>query len=462
MNETSSEMLLHGGLRGHYRRFLLSALGGAAITSVYSFVDTVAVGFGVGPAGVAATAVLLPSFGVVAFLGTVFGVGGGILLSSARGRGEARLGDGYFTASLLAVVLISLLATAGVLLGGDPVWRLCGSDDALLPLVREYGVIVVTSWPFATLSMYLACMLRNDGAPGQVLLAVISGGVLNAFGDWLLVFPFGMGMAGAAIATAAGTFLQAIILLAYFFRKQCALRLAAPRLWPKGVFRQLFGAGFSAGVPSIALIVLTILLNNQVMRYGGEAALAVYGVAISLSTFFQQIYSGVGQALQPIVSIHFGAGARARIRRTFWLALRTIALLGAIFLGMGCFFPTALTRVFMSPSPEVLAVAPGILRGVSISFLPMGFIILACYYLQSLMRTRLSCALSLSRGVVVSGILLVALPPVMGLSGTWWALIIAEYATALWAGVSLFRMRGQECERFVPYLQEILARNHEA
>lgn len=437
--------LLRGTLRGHYRRFLLPSLGGAAATSIYSFVDTVAVGQGVGPAGAAAAAVLLPSFGVVAFLGTAFGVGGAVLLGRARGAGREREARGWFSASLAAVVGLTVAATLLTLAAGDAVWRLCGSDDALLPLVRAYGVWVVASWTFTALSMHLACMIRNDGAPGHVLAAIVAGGLLNVFGDWLLVFPLRMGMAGAAIATVAGAVLQTAVLLAYFLRGRCALRWAPPRLWPRRAVGRTLAAGFSAGVPSVACVLLTTLLNHQAIRHGGAAALAVFGVAMCLSVFFQQLFGGVGQALQPLVSVSLGAGARARLRRAFRLAMRDAALFGLLCTLPGALFPETVVRVFMEGTPEVLAVAPGILRGVSLGFLPMSLTILAGYHLQALMRTGLASALALSRGLALSGGLMLLLPPLMGLRGVWWALTLAEYVTAVLAALALLWLRGREC-----------------
>lgn len=136
----SADPLLSGPLRKHWRTYLVPALGGAAVTSVYSIVDTIAIGYGVGPAGAAAAAVLVPSFGLMAFLGTLLGMGGAILLATARGRGDRREGDAWFTLSFLLCVIVGAIVAASVLLAGTP------SGDSAARTTRLFG------WPMNTAS----------------------------------------------------------------------------------------------------------------------------------------------------------------------------------------------------------------------------------------------------------------------------------------------------------------------
>lgn len=352
-----ADPLLYGPLRGHWRTYLVPALGGAAVTSVYSIVDTIAIGYGVGPTGTAAAAVLIPSFGLMAFLGTLLGMGGAILLATARGRGDRREGDAWFTLTFLLCAAVGVAVAAAVLLAGDAFWRFCGADDALTPLANEYGFWVVLTWPGAMLSLALACLIRNDGAPGYALAAIVAGGVLNILGDWLLVFPFriGTGMAGAGIATAAGCALQTLLLVGYLFRRRSTLRFAPPSLWPRRAIRRLCAVGLAPALPNAAVAVVVTLANHQAMRHGGVAALSILGIMLTLTTLYQQLFNGVAQALQPIVSVNFGAGGRARIRRAFWMGVRVSFMLGLACSLLSLFFPIGTLRLFMNPTPEVIA-----------------------------------------------------------------------------------------------------------
>lgn len=123
-------------------------------------------------------------------------------------------------------------------------------------------------------------------------------------------------------------------------------------LQPLRASRNVLFAGFSASVIDIAFIVLTVILNKQVLRYGGEAALAVFGVVITCSSLFQHLFSGVGQATQPIVSTNFGAGLRDRIHEIDKLSVLTALLMGVAFALVGILFPVQITKLFVDATPR--------------------------------------------------------------------------------------------------------------
>ena len=446
MRADREDALLRGEVRGHWRRYLAPALGGAAVTSVYSIVDTIAIGYGVGGDGVAAAAVLLPSFGLMGFLGTLFGMGGAVLLATARGRGRPREANAWFSLSLLLTLAVGVAVAAAVLLTDDLPWLLSGADRAIVPLVREYGFWVVLTWPCAMLSLHLGNCVRNDGAPGYVLFAVVSGGCLNIVGDWLLVFPFkiGTGMAGAGIATAAGCLLQTALLVGYLFRARCGLRLLPRRAWPRGGAARICAVGFSAGLPNAATAVIAAVTNIQAMRHGGVAALAVFGIMMTLVCLYQQLFNGVAQALQPIVSPNFGAGRRARVKRAFRLAVRTALALGGLLSALSLLFPLGTVRCFTPLTPEIAAVAPAIVRGLALAFPPMALVILAAGYLQALLRTAQSVALAFLRSLAVSLALLLLLPHLLGLTGVWLAITATEWLVLILALLALLALRGKE------------------
>lgn len=305
-----------------------------------------------------------------------------------------------------------------------------------MPLVKRYTDPIVWTMPFFIFSSYLSCLVRSDGAPGRVMSAVVIGGVFNIFADWLFVFPLKLGMTGAAVATVIGTVIQFIVLCSYFFTQNCSLKLVKPfRL--SIALRNILIAGLSAGVIDIAFIILTVILNKQILRYGGEAALTVFGVLISCSGMFQHLFSGVGQAIQPIVSMNFGAGQFQRIREVDKLSVITALIMGIMFSIVGVLFPLQLTTFFVDVTPQIIEIAPKIVRIYFLSFLPMGINIQATYYLQSVMRTKWSNILSLLRGLIISGALSYLLPLLWGIDGIWWAMVIAEFVVVIFSIICL-------------------------
>lgn len=428
--------LLKTDIKKLYRSYLVPSLSAAVVTSVYGFVDMIAIGRGVGADGAAALSIATPVFGVISLFGLLCGVGNSVYMGKARGEGRMEKANAYFSASLLLTVLFTILIWIAFIVFSVQICTFFGANEALMPLVKAYTDPIVWTMPFFIFSAYLSCVVRSDGAPDRVMAAVVTGGVFNVFADWFFVFPMAWGMTGAALATVLGTVIQFIVLCSHFFSKKCSLKLVKPfRL--SIAFRNVLIAGFSAGVIDIAFIVLTVILNKQVLRYGGEAALTVFGVLITCSSMFQHLYSGVGQAIQPIVSMNFGAGQIQRIREVDKLSVMTALFMGIVFALAGVLFPLQLTTFFVDATPEVIEIAPGIVRIYFLSFLPMGINIQATYYLQSVMWTKWSNILSLLRGLILSGALVYLLPVLWGIDGVWWAMVITESVVVFFSVICL-------------------------
>ncbi len=420
--------LLTGSVRSIYFKYLSAAFGSALTTSIYSMVDMAAVGQYQGPEGTAALAVVAPLWNLVYSLGLMAGIGGGVLFSTARGRKKGDENQ-FFTASVLLGTLVSALCWAAIVFYEEPLLRLFGGTDDLIPLAREYLSAIRFAVPLFPFSQILASFLRNDGDPALATGAVLLGGVCNMVGDYLFVFPLGMGVYGAGLATALGGLVTDVVMIVHFLRRRNTLRLCRVRQLTRRT-GELVVSGFSAFFVDAAMGILTILFNRQIVRYAGTDALAVYGVVVNISTFVQCCAYSVGQASQPIFSVNFGAGKGDRIRAVLRLALATVAVIGVAWTAAVWLLPVPLVRVFMKPTAAVLAVAPGILRRYGLSFLLLPLNIFSTYYFQSLLRPGIAFAVSVGRGAVVSGALILLLPALMGADSLWFAMPITELVVA--------------------------------
>lgn len=430
---------LTADVRALYRKYLFASLGSAMVMSIYSFVDTIAVGQAVGPMGTAAIAVLNPFFCVMIFLAILCGIGGAVLMSNAKGEGLEERGNAYFTAALMLVAAIIIVGWPLFYIFHEQVFTFFGADATNMPYVLAYGKWLVLFFPMFVLPTFLGAFLRNDGAPGRATLGVVAGGLFNIFGDWYFCFPLDMGMEGAAIATVSGTTIQAAIMATHFLRRRkCHLRL----VWPKRLFadmRRIVVLGFGAGVLDLGNVLIAIIINNQIMRYGGVEALSVYGVVGTISLLFQALFCGVGQAVQPLVSTNYGARQMQRVQQVFRLAFATVLVMGVIFTLIGELFPTQITRLFIAATPEVLAVAPLVFRCYFPFFLFLGITVLATYYLQSIMHERQGMTVSVLRSLVLSNAMLLVLPMALGLVGVFTAMPVSECCIAMLALVFIRR-----------------------
>lgn len=421
-----------------YRKFLVASLASAAVMSVYSFIDTIAVGQSEGPVGAAAMAVITPLYGVLVFLGILCGVGGSVLYGNARGEGKTEKANALFTAATGLMAALTVLVWVGFAVFHEPVFTFFGADAELMPKVMEYARWLIWFLPMFIAPTFISSFIRNDGNPGLALAAVIIGGSINIFCDWFFVFPLGMGMTGAALATVIGTTAQVLIMCSHFFTRKCTLRFVKPN-HVKPAIRQTLSIGFGASVLDLGTVILAIIMNNQIMRYGDTNALAIYGVVATITSLFQALFCGVGQAIQPIVSANCGAMRRERIKQIWKLSFRTVVIMGIIFTGIGELFPVQITRLFIDATPEVIAAAPSIIRPFFFIFLFLGITVLSTYHLQSIMHGTVSMIVALLRSVVISGLLLFILPLWFDIFGVWVAMPISELIVAIVALVYIHK-----------------------
>ncbi len=429
--------LLSGKIKSLYFKYLSAAFGSAMITSVYSIVDMAMVGQYQGPEGTAALAVVAPVWNIIYSLGLLMGIGGSVIFSTRRGSGHGGGGENqYFTAALIGSAALAVMAWLGVICFEEPILCFFGADEALLAPAQDYMRPIKYVFPLFLFNQMLAAFLRNDGDPGRATLGVLSGGIFNVFGDYIFVFPCGMGIFGAGLATAIGSAISFIVMLTHFVSRRNTLRLVKPeRLAHK--LGEISVTGFSTFFIDVAMGILTVLFNRQIMRYLGSDALAVYGPVIQISTFVQCCAYSVGQAAQPIISTNYGAENGGRIRETLRLALWTAAFFGLFWTALSMICPNLYIRIFMSPTQEILEMAPAIIRTYSVSFLLLPLNIFSTYYFQAIMRPRAAFAVSVARGLVISGALILLLPQLAGAGSLWLAMPLTELLVAVYAAAAI-------------------------
>lgn len=332
-----------------------------------------------GPAGTAALAVVSPIWNIIYSQGLLMGIGGAALFSTLRGESEKnrRRSNEYSTAALVGTALLAAAAWLAVIFF-DRELLLFGAEETLLPLARQYLLPVKFAVPSFLFTQIMAAFLRNDGKPGLATKAVLFGGIFNVFGDYLFVFTLRMGIMGAGLATAMGSVFSLLIMLTHFRSARNTLRLERPsKLLSK--LRAIVVTGFSTFFIDVAMGILTVLFNRQILKYLGTAV--VFGLV--------------------------------------WTALAKAA-------------PNLFVRIFMAPTEEILAIAPNIIRCYGLSFLLLPLNIFSTYYFQALMKPLTSFVVSVSRGALISGILICVLPAAAGADAIWLSMPLTELAVAVY------------------------------
>ena len=414
--------LTQGSIKKHYFRYLGAAFGGSMISCIYGLVDVAVVGQYQGPQGTAALSIVAPIWTILYSLGILTGSGGSIKYTYYKAQGKTDKANAYFTLSLLLTSAIAVVCWIGLTVFDDQLLRLFGADDALLPLAKAYLrpiQFVIPAYPFTQM---LAAYLRNDNAPGFAAFATLCGGCFNIFGDLYFVFGLNMGIFGAGLATAIGVTLTIAVMVSHFFSRKNTLKLARIHGYIHRAKELVFN-GCSVFVSEIAMGMIAMLFNRQIMNYFGSDALAVFGVIVQISGLVQCFTYAVGQAAQPIVSENYSVHNIERIRETRKYSLWTAAVL---------LFPNNFVKIFMSPTDSVLQIAPGIMQTYGLAYLLLPLNIFATYYFQSVMQPKTALIISMARGMVLCGVLVFVLPALFGAKLLWWVMPITEFAVAIY------------------------------
>ena len=422
--------LLQGKVKNIYFKYLVAAFGSAMITSIYSIVDMAMVGQYQGPTGTAALAVVAPIWNIIYSLGLLTGIGGSVLYSHARGKSTKEEANEFFTVAFIGTVLFAVASWVAIVFFEEPLLMLFGANEALLPLAQDYMKPIRFAIPLFVFNQMFAAFLRNDNRPALATGAVLAGGIFNVVGDYVFVFTCNLGIYGAGLATALGSLITFLVMLSHFFSKKNSLRLVLPHkvFWRS---KRILTLGFSTFFIDIAMGILTMMFNRQIMHYFGTDALSVYGIIVNISTLVQCCAYSVGQAAQPIISINHGAKQGKRIQETLKYALQTVAIFSLLWTAVILAVPNLFIYIFMAPTASVLAIAPGILRSYGISFLLLPLNIFSTYYFQSIMKAGASFFVSVARGIVISGIMIYMLPQLFGGSALWFAMPITEVIVAV-------------------------------
>lgn len=245
-----------------------------------------------------------------------------------------------------------------------------------------------------------------------------------------------MGIYGAGLATAIGSGISFLVMLTHFISHKNTLRLVKPEQLLKKL-REISVTGFSTFFIDVAMGILTVLFNRQIMKCLGANALAIYGPIIQVSTFVQCCAYSIEQAAQPIISTNFGAGKGDRIREALRLILMTAAFFGVFWTALSIACPNLYIRIFMTPTPEILDMAPAIIRTYALSFLLLPFDIFSTYYFQAIMKPQAAFIVSVARGLIISGIFILALPVLAGADFLWLSMPITELLVLFYAATAI-------------------------
>ena len=421
--------LLHDPVRKVFINYLIPSVSATMVTSIYILADTMMIGRGVGANGLAALNILLPMYSTFYGFGMMCGIGGSVLFGFSRGKGEEKEARGYFTTALLLAAILAVLSVVLCNVFFEPLLDFLGCTPAMREYAVPYGRILMLASPLYIFSCFLQAFVRNDGAPRLAMAGVVAGGITNVILDYIFIYMFRWGMAGAVLATVAGTLLTIAILGSHFLKAENHLKLGGG-ITPKK-FRDVLVNGMPSFIMELSSGVIMLLFNLQLLKYVGDIGVVVYGIISNVALVVTSLSNGIAQAAQPMISANYGAGKAERVREGRNLSLAVAMAAGVLFTSSGFLIPVPIAELFLVPTEQIIAMAVPAIKLYFVSFVISEWNIICGTYFQAIVKPKLSLMITVMRGVALNCILVFVLPAMFGVSGIWAVVTVSEAMTAI-------------------------------
>lgn len=418
-------------------KYVVPTMLGSISFFLFTIVDGIFVGQGVGTNALGAVNLMMPFVMVVNALFQLATIGGVTVVAIRFGRGDDEGANAAFMHALSMATFISIiLCIIGTCLTA-PVCRLLGATDTYHTMAMEYlfwySVFIIPSG----LSTALQGFCRNDGSPILVSGAVVFGAALNIFGDWLLVFPLQMGLAGAASATGVSQTMTFLILLSHFLRKRGQLRIRKykPQI---ALYKKIVMRGLPECIAQFATPITTLWMNKVLISQIGDISVNAYSIISYVASFSVAVFFGTSEGLQPLIGNCYGAKDGKTLKYYFHAGLIINFVGSAVINCLLLIFGRHICILFGADA-ETLAYTLKTMPIYALGFLVMAFNTMISSYLYSTKRTKQADIINILRSFIVNSAVILILPSFFDSNIVWYAFAIYEALVLVIAVVLLKR-----------------------
>lgn len=407
-------------------RFTIPTITMMIFTSIYGVVDGIFVSNFVGSAPFAALNLIFPAVMMLGAVGFMIGTGGSALVAKTLGEGKSEQANRYFSMLILCVVISGLALTVLGLLAVRRVAMLLGATGTMLEDCVLYGGILLLGNVAFMLQNSFQSFLVVAEQPQLGLGISILAGVTNMVSDFLLIYVFRLGLAGAAWATVLSQVVGGIVPLIFFLRKNSTpLRLVRCRFDGRALWKSCMN-GSSEMLTNLSMSLVNMLYNMQLMKYAGSDGVAAYGIIMYVSFVFVATFLGYSIGVSPIVSYHYGAGHKGELKSLFQKSLVLVIASSVVLTGVAEGLSGVLAGIFVSYDKELLAMTTTAIRLYGISFLVNGINIFGSAFFTALNNGAVSALISFLRTLLFQVATILIMPLIWGLNGIWLAIVAAE------------------------------------
>ena len=416
-------------LTKQFFKYVSQNIFGLLGTSCYILADTYFISQAAGTDGVTLLNLCLPIYNFIFAIGSMIGLGAATRYAILRAQGEERAAQRYFSNAVFCACLLAVpFVLVGIFCPGT-LLRLMGGDAGIVALGIPYARIFLLFTPFFMCNYIVSAFVRNDGAPSLAMVATLSGSLFNVVFDYIFMFPMGLGLAGAALATAVSPIISISICSRHFFKKENGVEFVR-RMPSVKLLGQSCQLGISGFVGELSSAVTTTVFNFLLLRLAGNVGVAAYGVVANFALVATAIFNGVAQGAQPLISQCYGKNETAGAKKLLLLGCGTALALAAVLYGAVFGFTDTFVALFNSESSALMAeYAHSGMRIYFLGYFFAGCNIVAAGYLGAVNRPTEATITSVSRGVAAIVTCSLILSALFGMNGVWSAFPAAEAIT---------------------------------
>lgn len=420
-------------------RFSIPAIIGMLVNALYNIVDRIFIGNGVGSLGMAGAAIGLPIAFVLMAVAMLVGIGANTLVSIRLGEQKKDEAEKIMGNALVLLIVIPLVLTVVGLFYLEPLLRMLGASDAVMPYAKTFNSIILWGAVLQSIGFGMNNFIRSEGNPKVAMMTMLIGAILNMLLNPLFIIVFDMGIAGSAFATVISQGVSSAWVLYYFIWGKSMLKLRVRNFGLKlNIVIKIATLGAAPFLMQLAASVLNGIMNNSLITYGGDVAVSAMSAVMGITMLFLMPLFGINQGAQPIIGYNYGAERYDRVKEVLRLAIigaTAIVIFGFIITQL---FSHQLMAIFNRKDAELITLGAHALRVFLIGMPVIGFQIVASNYFQAVGKPMQASLLSLSRQVLLLIPAMLILPRYFGLEGVLYAGPLSDIVSSLITGLFLF------------------------
>lgn len=407
-------------------KFTLPTIVMMIFTSIYGVVDGVFISNVAGSNSFASINLIMPVIMIIGTIGFMIGTGGSAIISKTLGEGNKEEANRQFSMLIYLEIILGVIFTIIGIIFLRPIAKMLGATEEMMGDCLTYGRILLFGMTSFILQNSFQSFMVVAEKPKFGLAISVAAGITNIVLDFLLIYVFRLGVAGAAIATVTSQVVGAIIPLVYFSKKNNTMLKIGKTKFKLSTIVKTCTNGSSEMVTNLSMSLINILFNMQLMKFAGANGVSAYGIIMYVGFLFVGTYMGYSVGTAPIIGYHYGAGNKEELKSLLSKSLKLLGVIAIIMTGLAEILSKPLASIFVSYDKELLELTINALRLYSLSYIISWFNIFASSFFTALNNGLVSALISFLRTLLFQVAMILILPAIWGINGIWISVACAE------------------------------------